>query len=214
MRIEVFHDTLCPWCRIGEQNLLTALERWDGEPVGLAWRAYQLDPSTPEDGVPYRETLAAKFGSASRMEQAFNQVAEAGKAAGLEFRYDLMERMPNSLLSHRLIAVAPEDKQTELLQAINHAQFSEGKDIGQLEVLLGIAAGIGLDTTQLREQLTGEGGKQQVREDLEFGSRVGISGVPFFLINGKYALTGAQPPDTFLKVLQQIQDKERSGEQN
>ncbi|MDQ1911056.1 DsbA family oxidoreductase [Paenibacillus sp. GD4] len=207
MRIEVFHDTVCPWCRIGEQHLFTALERWDGEPVELVWRAFQLDPGTPEGGLPYRETLEAKFGGAGRMDQMFSQVSAAGQAAGLDFRFDRIEVMPNTLLSHRLIAVAPEEKQTELLIAVNRAHFSEGRDTGQLEVLLDVASSVGLDAAKLREQLDRGEGAEQVQEDLDFGRQVGITGVPFYIMNGKYALTGAQPPETFLQVLKQIQDE-------
>ncbi|MNI73047.1 DSBA-like thioredoxin domain protein [compost metagenome] len=141
------------------------------------------------------------------MDQMFSQVSAAGQAAGLDFRFDRIEVMPNTLLSHRLIAVAPEEKQTELLIAVNRAHFSEGRDTGQLEVLLDVASSVGLDAAKLREQLDRGEGAEQVQEDLDFGRQVGITGVPFYIMNGKYALTGAQPPETFLQVLKQIQDE-------
>ncbi|TVY10786.1 DsbA family oxidoreductase [Paenibacillus cremeus] len=208
MLIEVFQDTVCPWCRIGERNLMKALEEWKGEPVEVQWRAFLLDPGVPEGGLPFKETLAAKFGSADRAEQAFGQVTQAGRAVGLDFHFDRVEFMPDTRLSHQVIALAPEERRTALVEAIHQAYFENGKDIGSLDVLLEVVSGVGLDAAAIRQAVERGEGVASVGADLEYAGQVGISGVPFFIIGGKYALTGAQPPETFLKVMQRVSEEE------
>lgn len=212
MNIELFHDTVCPWCRIGKQNMLTALAEWKGEPVELSIRAYMLDESTPVKGLPFRETMQKKFGGHVDLTQVFSQVTEAGKGAGLTFDFNKVGYMPNTRLSHRLIAIAPPESKLALLEAINKAYFEDGRDIGDIEVLLQLAqeAGIG-GTDELRGRLAGGEGEDEVAGDLAYGREAGITGVPFFIIDGKYALTGAQPPKVFLQVLQKITEEKSNG---
>jgi len=199
--IEVFQDTVCPWCRIGKRHLQTALERWDGEPVELEWRAYVLDPGVPAQGAPYRELMSAKLGGEERMEHAFAHVTEAGRSVGLDFRFDLIRVMPNTLLSHRVIALTPQEKKTALVEAIHRAVFEEGRDIGRLEELLALAEAEGVDASELRERLERGEGTAEVERDLAFAAKLKVSGVPFFIINRRFGVTGAQQPETLLQVL-------------
>lgn len=207
MIIDIFQDNVCPWCRIGKANLFEALAQRGGEPVTIRWRAYMLDPSVPEEGLPFMSTMRQKYGEQFSKEGMIGRVVEAGAAAGVKFDFDKVEMMPNTKLSHRLIAVAPESAKTELVEAINRAYFEEGRDIGSRAVLLQITEETGLASSELGERLDrGEGG-QQVEEDFAMARKIGITGVPFFIVGGKFGLSGAQPPESFLKVFQRLEEQ-------
>jgi predicted DsbA family dithiol-disulfide isomerase len=205
MIIDIFQDTVCPWCRIGKKNLTDALDKWTGEDVEIRYRSFQLDPSTPLEGKPYKENMKSKFGdNPERLQGMLQQVTSAGAAVGVNFDFSRVERSPNTLKSHQLILLAPEDKKQDVVDAIYQAYFEEGRDIGNVEVLLEIATEAGIDAESLAERLRAKDGLEQVEDDLEFASKVGITGVPFFIINDKYALTGAQPSSTILQALEQV----------
>lgn len=207
MIIDIFQDNVCPWCRIGKANLFEALAQRGGESVTIRWRAYMLDPSVPEEGLPFMSTMRQKYGEQFSKEGMIGRVVEAGVAAGVKFDFDKVEMMPNTKLSHRLIAIAPESSKTELVEAINRAYFEEGRDIGSRAVLLQIAEETGLVSSELGERLDrGEGG-QQVEEDFAMARKIGITGVPFFIVGGKFGLSGAQPPESFLKVFQRLEEQ-------
>jgi predicted DsbA family dithiol-disulfide isomerase len=205
MQIDIFQDTVCPWCRIGKQNLLQALEGWQGEAVQLRFRAFMLDTTIPPAGLPFRETMAKKFGASTNMDSMFAQVTQAGKAAGLKFDFSRVEYMPNTLLSHQVIALAPQELQLLVVEAINRAYFEEGKNIGDPEVLLTVAAQAGMKAEVLREQITAKKGLDEVEQDLSYAGKVGITGVPFFILNNQYAISGAQPPDVLHQAMEQAQ---------
>jgi predicted DsbA family dithiol-disulfide isomerase len=205
MIVEVFQDTVCPWCRIGKKNLTDALEKWSGEPVEVHYRAYQLDPTTPIEGYPFQETMTKKFGGTpDRLHAMLQQVTSAGEAVGVKFNFAQVEKMPNTIKSHQFIALVPQEKQQAAVDAIYKAYFEDGKDIGDIQVLLQIAKQLDIDHDDLSVQLQSKAGLEQVEGDFEFASKVGITGVPFFIVNNKYALTGAQPASTFLQVLEQV----------
>ncbi|OPH60762.1 hypothetical protein BC351_16315 [Paenibacillus ferrarius] len=208
MIIEIFQDVVCPWCRIGKKNLTDALAEFTAEPVEVHYRAYQLDPSTPEEGSPFRDVMVKKMrADEDRLNGMLQQVTDAGKASGLHFDFSKVEKMPNTLKAHQLIAIAPMENKKELVDAIFQAYFEDGKDIGQVEVLLDLAEQLGLNRSQLAASLLAKEGLEAVESDLAFASQAGVTGVPFFVINGKYALTGAQPSATFSQVLQQISEE-------
>lgn len=205
MQIDVFQDTVCPWCRIGKANLLRALETYGGEGHVLRWRAYMLDPGVPEGGLPFLTTMKQKLGRQFTPKLMFDRVTEAGAAAGVHFNFDKVAYMPNTRLSHRLIALAPDERKTSLVDAIFRAYFEEGRHIGELKVLLDIAAEAGLDAAALSGRLEQGEGETEVEADVAAARRIGITGVPFFIINKKYALSGAQPSEAFLKVFRKAE---------
>jgi predicted DsbA family dithiol-disulfide isomerase len=207
MIIDIFQDTVCPWCRIGKANLLQALNMRGGERPQLRWRAFMLDPSVPKDGLPFMTTMKKKYGEQFSREGMLGRVVEAGTAAGLNFDFDKVEYMPNTRLSHRLIAIAPDGPKAELVEAIHRAYFEEGRNIGKQSVLLEIADGIGLDAGSLGARLDRGEGEAQVEEDFSMARRIGVSGVPFFIIGNKFALSGAQPPESFLKVFGRLEQQ-------
>ncbi|MGG1551637.1 DsbA family oxidoreductase [Paenibacillus ferrarius] len=205
MLIEIFQDVVCPWCRIGKKNLMDALEQFTEEPVEVRYRAFQLDPSTPPEGVPFQEMMRTKFRAGQeQLDGMFEQVTQAGRAAGLHFDFAKVGFMPNTLKAHQLIAIAPQDIKRELVDALFKAYFEDGRDVGNIDVLLDTAASLGMDRDATAALLDAKAGLEEVEDDLDFARQAGVTGVPFFVINQKYALTGAQPTNTFLQALKQI----------
>ncbi len=206
MHIDLFSDTVCPWCRIGKRHLELALAEWareTAEPVTLRYRSFFLDPTIPPEGRDFRGHMTAKGGGRVPLEQFFAAPRERGAAVDLTFNFEAIGKAPNTLLSHRLVYIAPEAKRGALLDALYAAYFEFGRDVGDLDVLVDVAAAAGLDATETRAQLAGDAGTAEVLADVEFARQVGISGVPFFIFNDRLAFSGAQPPDAILRVLHQ-----------
>lgn len=204
MQIDVFSDTVCPWCRIGKRHLELALAGWAGEPVVVRYRSFFLDPTTPPEGRDFKAHMLDKGRGRMGLEDFFALPRQRGAAVGLTFNFEAIERAPNTLLSHRLAYLTPEDKRGDVLDAVYAAYFEHGRDIGDADVLAGIAAAAGLDGAAIRAALAGDAGEAEVMADIEFARQVGISGVPFFIFNDKYAFSGAQPPEAIRRVLQQV----------
>ena len=206
MHIDLFSDTVCPWCRIGKRHLELALAEWareTAEPVTLRYRSFFLDPTTPPEGRDFRGHMTAKGGGRVPLEQFFAAPRERGAAVGLTFNFEAIEKAPNTLLSHRLVYITPEPQRGALLDALYAAYFEFGRDIGDRGVLVEVAAAVGLDAAETRTQLAGDTGAVEVMADVAFARQVGISGVPFFIFNERVAFSGAQPPDVILRVLRQ-----------
>jgi len=200
MHIDVIHDTACPWCRIGKANLHTALADWSGEPVTIQYWAYLLNPDLPPEGKLFAEVMATKYRGVS-LSQMTDGPTRAGEAIGMVFNFDLLTRAPNTLLSHRLIAIAMADKREAVINAIYDAYFQFGKDISRLDVLLDCAEQAGIDRAWAQVALEGDAGLAQVAEELQTVMNAGLSGVPFFIFYGKLSLSGAQPVDMFKRAL-------------
>ena len=206
MHIDLFSDTVCPWCRIGKRQLELALAEWareTAEPVTLRYRSFFLDPTIPPEGRDFRGHMTAKGGGRVPLEQFFAAPRERGAAVGLTFNFEAIGKAPNTLLSHRLVYIAPEANRGALLDALYAAYFEFGRDVGDLDVLVDVAEAAGLDAAETRAQLAGDAGTAEVLADVEFARQVGISGVPFFIFNDRLAFSGAQPPDVILRVLRQ-----------
>lgn len=206
MRIDLFADPACPWCRIGKRHLEIALEQWQGEPVDVHYRAFMLNPAIPAEGHEFRSYMQAKGGGQVPLEQFFAAPRDRGAAVGLCFNFESIERAPNTLPAQRLVALTPVQRRGAVLDALYAAYFEHGQDIGDLQTLLRIAADHGLDPDWTREQLQGNAGRAEVLEDLQFAHQAGISGVPFFVFDDRYAVSGAQPPETLLDVMRQAAD--------
>lgn len=203
MQIEVFHDTACPWCRIGKQHLKQALAQWHGTEVSLTYRAFLLNPNIPSSGYAFHDYMHAKGGGAVPLEQWFAAPRAMGEQAGLVFNFERIEDAPNTLLSHKLIAAAPDAQRETLIDAVYGAYFEEGRNIGDEAVLLAIAGEIGLDAGMMRKRLHADETEQRVQDDLRRGQQLGVTGVPFFVFDQRLAFSGAQRPETILQVMQQ-----------
>lgn len=210
MRIDLFHDTACPWCRVGKTHLRQAITEWErdgGEVVEVYYHTFFLNPSIPPEGYAFREYMHAKGGGQVPMEQWFAAPRDMGQRAGLTFNFEAIERAPNTLLSHQLIALAPDDKCEAVIDAVYAAYFQHGQDIGSMDVLLQIASDCGLNVDTIRQQLEDGAKRNDVMADAMQGARIGVSGVPFFIVNQRLAFSGAQPPDVILDVMRQVQEE-------
>ena len=198
-RIDVVSDAICPWCWIGKRHLEGALARLadEGERFEVRWRPFQLNPDMPPGGVERAAYRAAKFGSAERSRELDAQVAAAGAAAGLEFRFDRQGRTPNTVDAHRLIRRAGETggegRQDALVEALFRAYFQDGRDIGDAAVLAAVASEAGLEGAAAF--LASGGGEAEVREEDAGFRRLGISGVPSFALAGHVLFSGAVPAE-------------------
>lgn len=204
MKIEVYQDLVCPWCYIGKQNLLKAIQT-SGKPVTLVHRSFLLDPTIPEEGKGFLEVMSQKMGNADAVKQITERVTQVGETVGIQFRFDLVEQMPNTILSHRLVKSVPEDQQMALSETIFEAYFTQGKDIGKKEVLTEIAISFGLTPDQIEVAWNKEETKQAVTSELARANEIGVSGVPFFVIDGKLGLSGAHPVENFLKAFAEVE---------
>jgi predicted DsbA family dithiol-disulfide isomerase len=200
MRIDLYLDTVCPWCRIGKRHLEQAIAEWRGEPVEVRYHPFLLDPDLPEEGAPFLSYFRETKGIDDPA-PIFARVAATGAAAGLDFRFDRVERYPNTLRSHALLAAAPESLQSALLDRIQRAYFEEGRDIGDAATLVALAAEVGLDRTSAESAALREDALAEVRAAAESARQFGIHGVPFFVIDGRLAVSGAQPPERLLAAM-------------
>ncbi|SDS81103.1 DsbA family oxidoreductase [Actinoplanes derwentensis] len=206
IRIDVWSDVVCPWCYIGKRRLETALDRFDGE-VTVDWHSYQLDPSIPQgQREPVREMLAKKIGApASQVRAMTHQVTQLAEAEGLT--YDLGNAVSvNTRDAHRVAHLAGQHGLgTEMHEALLKAHLCDAAVVDDPEVLVTLATGIGVPAGEVADVVGGSKFGSEVDDDIRTARQLGISGVPFFLINQKYGISGAQSADAFLGALQKVQ---------
>ncbi|MCS7476315.1 DsbA family oxidoreductase [Umezawaea endophytica] len=198
MELQVWSDVVCPWCYIGKRKMESALEAWDGEPVEVRWRPFQLDPASPNDGAPMTEALAVKFGGAAAVKAAHERVEQVAASVGLEYHLGAT-RQANTLDAHKLIGLAYEQGvQGALQERIFRANFTEGQHVGDPDVLVKLAADAGL--TGAEEALHDEALTARVRQELAEGVGIGVRSVPTFVV-GNRGVSGAQDPSVILELL-------------
>jgi predicted DsbA family dithiol-disulfide isomerase len=201
MHIDIVSDVICPWCYIGKRRLERALARRPGLVVTRSWRAFQLNPDLPIEGVPHGHYLAAKFGGSHNAGRACAALAAAGRNEGIDFAFDRIGRAPNTLRAHRLIRFAAEEGAgDDLVEALFRAYFHEGLDIGDIDVLAAIAGCAGLDCAAVRRYLAGEAGTHEVLAEDRRARHLGIHAVPCFVLERGYAIAGAQEPEMLLSL--------------
>ncbi len=203
MEIDIFSDTICPWCFIGKRRLERALAERPQPNLTVHWRAFQLNPDMPAGGMDRQHYLDVKFGGAINAKSVYDQVRAAGETEGIDFAFEAMTRTPNTVASHRLIRHAGESgQQNPVVQALFDAYFLRGEDIGDLDVLTAAATAGGLDAAAARAFLETDAEAEAVRAEDRAARQAGISGVPCFIFGGRHALAGAHPPE----VLHQLFD--------
>ena len=205
MRIDIYSDTICPWCYIGKRRLERALEMRPQEQLELTWRAFQLNPDMPAEGMDRQSYLQAKFGGPDNARQVYDRVREAGREEDIPFAFESIQRTPNTIDSHRLIryTVNQAPAATErVVQGLFDAYFLEGRDIGNRDELVAVAEDARLDAEEIRAFLEGDGARGLVQAEDSRARQIGIQGVPTFIFNEKYVLSGAHPPE----VLHQLFD--------
>lgn len=209
MRVEIWSDVVCPWCYIGKRRFDEALsrlrEQGHGDDIEVVYRAYQLDPSAPPGGsMPAREAYARKFGGEERADQIIGHVTRIAADSGIEFRMDRAIRA-NTMLAHRalhrVLTTRGSADQAALKEELLRAYFTDGRNVGDIDVVVACAERAGLDAGDLREWLDTDGGVAEVVADIEAAQMRDITGVPAFVIDDRFLIPGAQEVDVFEQLL-------------
>jgi predicted DsbA family dithiol-disulfide isomerase len=209
LSIEVFSDLVCPWCFIGKRRLDRVLASPAGEGVEVRWRAYQLAPRLPADGIDRAQYYQSKFGSDGKTVP--KRIAEEAATEGLTFNFAAISRMPNTFLGHRLMVFAEESQgpavQHRLAEVLFRAYFQEGRDVGNLGVLLQAAAAAGLDAAAAEAWLATDAGSARVQAELDRAVDLGIQGVPCFVLGGAFPIPGAQTVDVMTTFIERAKTR-------
>ena len=201
LEIDVVSDVVCPWCFLGKRKLDAAMKQVPNFDYEVRWRPFQLDPTIPPEGIDRHEYMSRKFGP-EKIAAIHARLEEAGREEGIPFAFDKITRSPNTLDAHRLIRWAQgSGKQSDVVERLFSLYFCEGADIGDRAVLLGVAEEMGLDAELFARLYTEGVDVGPVREEISTAARMGISGVPFFIFSGKYAVSGAQPVEALVGVI-------------
>jgi len=206
MKIEIWSDVMCPFCYIGKNNFEEALNKLPfKDEVQVEWKSFQLDPSLdPKQTQNTIEYFREKKGfPEAQATQMISQVAQMGKGAGIDFNFE-KALITNTLSAHKLLHLAKKyNKSNEMEEALFIAHFIDGKNVGDTEVLVSLAESLDLDKEEARQAVTTDQWDNEVNQDILEARNNGVSGVPFFVLNGKYAVSGAQPVEAFEEALQQ-----------
>ena len=201
LKIEIFSDVVCPWCLIGKRRFERALAERPNAQVEITWRAFQLNPDLISDGIDRQQYLQQKFGGPDQAKQIYRRIETIGAEEGINFAFDKITRTPNTVLAHRLIRWARgHGAQDAVVEALFSAYFFDGVDIGNLENLVEIAVINGLDDEETFEYLNGPDGVREILDETRLAYNTGITGVPCFIINRQYAVSGAQEPQAFFPL--------------
>lgn len=215
LRIDVVSDVVCPWCFLGQMRLDEAIAAAPEVDVSVSWRPFQLDPTIPPEGMDRKAYMTAKFGSLERLSEAHARLETLGKAVGIDYAFDAIMISPNTLDAHRVIrwagATGP-DVQNRLVRDLFRAYFERGENVGDHAVLAGAADAAGMDRAVVETLLAGTADRDAVAEEAATASRMGVTGVPCFLFEGKYAVMGAQEVSTLADAIGRIAAAKASGE--
>jgi len=207
MHIDIVSDVICPWCFVGKRRLESALAQRPELNADITWRPFQLNPDMAAGGMSRADYLSAKFGGRAHAQRINQAIVDAGATVGIPFAFDKIERTPNTVDAHRLIRFADRHgAANELVDRLFAGYFIEGQDIGDREVLAGIARQAGLDVIEAMKFLAGDSQRAEVIADDAGARRLGINAVPCFIFAGQYAISGAQEPQFFFPVFDLVQN--------
>jgi len=203
MIMDIFSDPVCPWCYIGKRRLQKTLDEMaPAERPQVRWRAFMLNPDMPPDGMERNAYLARKFGSSQRAMELYATIAQAGFEEGILFAFGDIARTPSSMNAHRLIAFAEERGcQTEIVDELFFRYFTQGVDIGDTDALVAIAVASGLEAEEVRAYIDSGADADAVLAEHNLAQRIGINGVPCFILDGRYAVSGAQSPEVLRRMI-------------
>jgi predicted DsbA family dithiol-disulfide isomerase len=205
MRIDIYSDTVCPWCYLGKRRFDLAVAARPQYEAAVVWRPFELNPDVPVEGVDRETYMAAKMPDQARLEQAHVELERLGEASGIRFRFELISRIPNTRRSHLLIAhAARSGRQAAIKDRIMRAYFEEGCDIGDPEELVRLAGEVGLSTADARNALILRVGQDGVVAAERHAAVLGITGVPTYIFDGQYTISGAQEVGVFARVFDQV----------
>jgi len=205
--IDVISDVVCPWCYVGKRRLERAIGLLPERQFAVRWHPFRLDPTIPPGGIDRVEYLAKKFGSAEAIAPAHANLTALGEQEGIDFRFDRITRSPNTIDAHRLVRWASIAGLGEaMVERLFRAYFTEGTDVGDREALVGLAADVGL-AGDIAGRLVSGDDVAEVTEEVEEAYRIGVSGVPCFIIDRRYAVVGAHPAETLVEAIGRARTK-------
>jgi predicted DsbA family dithiol-disulfide isomerase len=205
MRIDIFSDTVCPWCYLGKRRFELALAARPQYEPQVTWRPFELNPDMPIEGLDYAAFIAARMAEDPALAERHAELVRLGEASGIKFRFDLIRRVPNTRRSHLLIAhAARRGLQGRVKDRIMQAYFEEGCDIGEPEELARLGAEAGLIEAEVRNVLILRVGQDGVVAAERHAAVLGITGVPTLVFDGQYTISGAQEAATFARILDQV----------
>jgi len=199
--LDVFSDIVCPWCYLGKRRLEQTLAALSPHQADVTWRAYRLDPTIPREGIDRDTYLTQKFGGAEAIEHSHRRLTEMGRAEGIDYHFDLIRRSPNTIDAHRVIRwAATEGRQETVVERLFAAYFTEGRDVGDRAVLAAIAREAGL-AGDVAARLATDEDMASVQDEIDTAYRMGITGVPCFVIDRRVGVMGAQTRDVLLEAI-------------
>lgn len=202
MRIEIVSDVICPWCYIGKRRLEKAMAQRPDIEFEIGWRPFQLNPDMPKEGADRKSYLEAKFGGPERAKGIYARVAAEGANEGIAFDFERIKRTPNTLAAHSLLRWALEaGVQYDLKERLFQAYFLHGRDIGNHDVLADLAGLSGMDAALVKQKLDQGLDADTIQAEDQMAREMGITGVPFFIVERRFGLVGAQPADALLQVI-------------
>jgi len=202
MQIDIVSDTVCPWCFIGKRRIAKAMAMRPDVKFDVYWRPYRLDPTIPREGVDRRAYLKAKFGDSPRSAAMGDALRSEGASEGIAFAFDRISKTPNTLDSHRLVRWAGSaGVQDEVVERLFQAYFIDGRDVGDPGVLSAIAGAAGMDAVLVASLLAGDADLELVEREAGLANEMGISGVPTFVFDSKYMISGAREAELLVRVI-------------
>ncbi|MGH7156021.1 MAG: DsbA family oxidoreductase [Acetobacteraceae bacterium] len=202
LSIEVVHDLVCPWCFLGIRRLFRTLRRRPDLLFDVIWRPFLLNPDMPRAGMARLDYVQRKFGGEDRARRLYGSITEIGRTEGVLFRFERIRRTPSSLHGHRLVRFAARYGRADaMVEALFSAHFTDGLDIGDAAVLIAVANACGLQAPAVRRFLASEDETDSVHAENLRAHRLGINGVPCFVVSGRHAIAGAQEPEVIERLL-------------
>ena len=198
IKLDIFSDTICPWCYIGKKRLDRAIKKFNTEEFMITWRPFQLNPNMQADGMDRTEYLVSKFGSEDAAKTIYDNIFEEGEKEEIHFQFDDIKITPNSFNSHRLLALAYQKKiQDRMIEDIFQSYFIRGEDIGDPTVLLDIAIKHNIDEDEFKNYLMNKENIEPLANEEIQARKMGINSVPTFIVNQQIVINGAQSVDNF-----------------
>jgi predicted DsbA family dithiol-disulfide isomerase len=206
--IDVVSDVVCPWCYLGKARLEHAIAALPDIAVNVRWRPYQLDPTVPAEGMDRGDYIRKKFGSLTALDAAHKRLEDMGEAEGITYAFDKITRSPNTINAHRVARFAGEaGKESDVVTRLFAANFTEGRDVGNLETLADIAGEAGMDRAATIDRLRGDEGRAEVMAEIQDAYRIGVTGVPTFILAQRYGVVGAQSVEALVDAIRQVAAK-------
>ena len=205
IRLDIFSDPVCPWCYLGKANLDRALEAHPAHPFAVEWHPFQLNPDMAPEGVDKRTYLAERFGGSGKLDAVHQRLQDMAKKVGLDMDPDVPQRIPNTLDAHRMVHWAGlEGRQTAMVSALFRAYWREGRDIGDKAVLAALAGEVGIDAARAARLLASDADADDIRARDRDARKKGVTAVPTYLIAQHHVLSGAQPPELWGQVIDEL----------